>query len=330
MMSSPSTTSRFRLGSFRQRRVAHRRTQIGEQAEILAQPQQAGLGPHLIGHVVPLRTADRAEDHGIGRGRLGHVGLRRSTPCARRRPSRRPGPVSVSNFAMPCALSQSIRRCTSAITSGPMPSPGRSSSLWVAIVVTSKSGFVLPGLPGRDEPMISGASAKTPRRRLARHPARGQNGPERASRAPIRSQQDGPHDRSHRLRLCLGHLPRCRGGAGAAWPAHRRAAVGGGDQRALLHFAVPGGCRRCSCKASRWSGAALPIFMAIGLFFPASLTLLTFASNRALGPVITSTLGNLAPLFAVTAAVVLLRRAAATAATRSALSSRWRGRRSSP
>jgi hypothetical protein len=30
-------------------------------------------------------------------------------------------------------LSQSIRRFTSAITSGPMPSPGRSSSLWVAM-----------------------------------------------------------------------------------------------------------------------------------------------------------------------------------------------------
>jgi drug/metabolite transporter (DMT)-like permease len=53
-----------------------------------------------------------------------------------------------------------------------------------------------------------------------------------------------------------------------------------------------------------WAG--LPIFAAIGLFFPASLTLLTFASNRALGPVITSTLGNLAPLFAVTVAVLLL------------------------
>ena len=53
-----------------------------------------------------------------------------------------------------------------------------------------------------------------------------------------------------------------------------------------------------------WRG--LPIFMAIGLFFPASLTLLIFASNRALGPVITSTLGNLAPLLAVAAAVVLL------------------------
>jgi len=53
-----------------------------------------------------------------------------------------------------------------------------------------------------------------------------------------------------------------------------------------------------------WRG--LPIFAAIGLFFPASLTFLTFASNRALGPVITSTLGNLAPLFAVALAVVLL------------------------
>ncbi|WP_171258213.1 EamA family transporter, partial [Acinetobacter baumannii] len=50
----------------------------------------------------------------------------------------------------------------------------------------------------------------------------------------------------------------------------------------------------------------LPIFIAIGLFFPASLTFLTFAANRALGPVVTSTLGNLAPLFAVALAVLLL------------------------
>jgi drug/metabolite transporter (DMT)-like permease len=56
-----------------------------------------------------------------------------------------------------------------------------------------------------------------------------------------------------------------------------------------------------------WQG--LPIFVAIGLVFPALLTLLTlltFASNRALGPVVTSTLGNLAPLFAVALAVILL------------------------
>ena len=53
-----------------------------------------------------------------------------------------------------------------------------------------------------------------------------------------------------------------------------------------------------------WRG--VPIFAAIGLVFPALLTLLTFASNRALGPVVTSTLGNLAPLFAVTLAVLVL------------------------
>jgi drug/metabolite transporter (DMT)-like permease len=53
-----------------------------------------------------------------------------------------------------------------------------------------------------------------------------------------------------------------------------------------------------------WS--AVPIFAAVGLAFPAVVTLLTFASNRALGPVVTSSLGNLSPLFAVALAVVLL------------------------
>ena len=52
---------------------------------------------------------------------------------------------------------------------------------------------------------------------------------------------------------------------------------------------------------------AVPIFVIVGLFFPAVLTILTFASNRALGPVVTSALGNLAPLFSVIAAVLILR-----------------------
>jgi len=53
-----------------------------------------------------------------------------------------------------------------------------------------------------------------------------------------------------------------------------------------------------------WS--ALPIFIAVGLVFPAAATLITFAANRRLGPVITGSLGNLAPVFAVLLAVVLL------------------------
>lgn len=53
-----------------------------------------------------------------------------------------------------------------------------------------------------------------------------------------------------------------------------------------------------------WS--AVPIFAAVGLVFPAVLTLMTFEGNRLLGPVITGALGNLSPLFAVALAVMLL------------------------
>ena len=51
---------------------------------------------------------------------------------------------------------------------------------------------------------------------------------------------------------------------------------------------------------------AVPIFATIGLMSPAAVALLTFAANRALGPVMTGALGNLAPLFAVTIAFVVL------------------------
>lgn len=51
---------------------------------------------------------------------------------------------------------------------------------------------------------------------------------------------------------------------------------------------------------------AVPIFAVVGLVFPAAVTLLSFASNRSLGPVVTSALGNLSPLFSVGLAIVLL------------------------
>ena len=56
--------------------------------------------------------------------------------------------------------------------------------------------------------------------------------------------------------------------------------------------------------ASSW-GAVL-IFAIVGLFFPATVTLLTYEANRLLGPVVTGTLGNLAPVFAIALAFVLL------------------------
>ncbi len=51
---------------------------------------------------------------------------------------------------------------------------------------------------------------------------------------------------------------------------------------------------------------AVPIFAMVGLVFPAAVTLLSFASNRSLGPVVTSALGNLAPLFSVALAILVL------------------------
>ena len=62
----------------------------------------------------------------------------------------------------------------------------------------------------------------------------------------------------------------------------------------------------------------MPIFVAVGLVFPAVLTIMTFASNRALGPVVTGALGNLSPLLSVAVAVAAAARAAPCAAIRRA------------
>jgi drug/metabolite transporter (DMT)-like permease len=50
----------------------------------------------------------------------------------------------------------------------------------------------------------------------------------------------------------------------------------------------------------------LAIFASVGLLFPAAVTLLTFEANRRMGPNIAGALGNLAPLFAVAAAIAML------------------------
>jgi len=55
-----------------------------------------------------------------------------------------------------------------------------------------------------------------------------------------------------------------------------------------------------------WNGAAFAIFAAVGLVFPAVVTLLNFASNRIAGPTIAGTVSSTTPLFAVLVAIVLL------------------------
>jgi drug/metabolite transporter (DMT)-like permease len=55
-----------------------------------------------------------------------------------------------------------------------------------------------------------------------------------------------------------------------------------------------------------WHTPALAIFVLVGLFYPAIVTLLTYESNRQLGPTLTGAVSCTAPLFAVAAAVVFL------------------------
>ena len=55
-----------------------------------------------------------------------------------------------------------------------------------------------------------------------------------------------------------------------------------------------------------WHTPAFAIFALVGLFYPALVTLLTYESNRQLGPTLTGAVSCTAPLFAVVAAVLFL------------------------
>jgi drug/metabolite transporter (DMT)-like permease len=57
---------------------------------------------------------------------------------------------------------------------------------------------------------------------------------------------------------------------------------------------------------SGWQADAAAIFALVGVFFPAAVTLLTFAANRHLGPTVAATIGSTAPLFAVLGAALFL------------------------
>jgi drug/metabolite transporter (DMT)-like permease len=56
-----------------------------------------------------------------------------------------------------------------------------------------------------------------------------------------------------------------------------------------------------------WNATAFAIFAAVGVVFPAVVTLLNFASNRITGPTIAGTVSSTTPLFAVLVAIVFLR-----------------------
>jgi drug/metabolite transporter (DMT)-like permease len=57
---------------------------------------------------------------------------------------------------------------------------------------------------------------------------------------------------------------------------------------------------------SGWVAAAAGVFALVGLFFPATVTLLTFEANRRLGPNASGAIGSTTPLFAVLGAALWL------------------------
>lgn len=57
---------------------------------------------------------------------------------------------------------------------------------------------------------------------------------------------------------------------------------------------------------SGWQAEAAVTFAVVGVFFPAAVTLLTFAANQRLGPAVAGTIGGTAPLFAVLGAALFL------------------------
>jgi len=69
----------------------------------------------------------------------------------------------------------------------------------------------------------------------------------------------------------------------------------------LLVIAAP-----FTIELSAFNFAAALVFAAVGLFYPALVTLLTFRSNEELGPTVTSAISGTAPLFAMLAAALLL------------------------
>src|SRR5882672_10218598 len=59
-------------------------------------------------------------------------------------------------------------------------------------------------------------------------------------------------------------------------------------------------------RGEGWNAAAFAIFAAVGVVFPAVVTLLNFASNRITGPTVAGTVSSTTPLFAVLAALLFL------------------------
>jgi drug/metabolite transporter (DMT)-like permease len=80
----------------------------------------------------------------------------------------------------------------------------------------------------------------------------------------------------------------------------------GGSYSVPTSFALFAVLAPVTIDFSLWDWRAVAIFAGAGVVYPAVVSLINFYSNREIGPNLTGGLGNLAPIFAIGLAVVLL------------------------
>ena len=151
---------------FREPRIADGRPQVGEQVELLAQPQQPGLGPDVVGHLVPLRAADGAEHDGVGGARLGQrlLGQRRAVLVDGGAADQR-GVGLELDLALP--VEEGDETLDLGHHLGPMPSPGSSRSECVVMrVVPMRPCCVSRGIASSDRAAAQGNDRPTDRAQL--------------------------------------------------------------------------------------------------------------------------------------------------------------------
>ena len=139
-MSSPATTSRLSDEKSASASKALRGAQIGEEIHLLAQAQQPALGLHGKIQIVVFRPAHGAQKHRVDllRARHRRIGQRRAM-----RVIGRPADQILGHLeGDPAPVAEPVdEAATSAMTSGPIPSPGRMRSERVVMGAILGCGF---------------------------------------------------------------------------------------------------------------------------------------------------------------------------------------------
>jgi drug/metabolite transporter (DMT)-like permease len=84
-------------------------------------------------------------------------------------------------------------------------------------------------------------------------------------------------------------------------PTHGAARISLGTTALIMWLLAP-----FLLDVTAWHAGAAAVFALVGLFYPAAVTVITYESNRLLGPTLTGSISSCSPLFATAFAVMIL------------------------